>query len=423
MRQDILCTGGGVLPNSDLSQPPPTSTALRLKQAHQFSTGANVVVAVIDTGVQPHSRLPGVLPGGDYIADRDGLSDCDGHGTIVAGLIGAAPSERDGFVGVAPDAKILAIRQTSQAFVPEPADVEHESDSRSSRVAIDVRSLARAIVHAADLGARVIDISLAICTSSSETGDQSMLGAALKYAVNIKDVLVVAAAGDTTEGSGGGSGVSSNCRSNPEAEHSTPQDPRNWARADTVSSPSWFDEFVMSVGSTLPDGSVVGSSMAGPWVSVAAPGYGIVSLSSSDSNSLINAMPGRDRNLVPIFGSSCASAFVSGTAALLRSRFPELSAREVATRIIATAHPPAGGKVNNQIGHGVIDPVAALTYTVPTEDTPAVGIHPKALAIPPAAATDDARPKFVAAIAAGSILALAAAVWAISLFVGGSRRL
>jgi membrane-anchored mycosin MYCP len=41
---------------------------------------------VIDTGVAPHPRLAGRLVGlGDFLAGGDGLDDCDGHGTAVAG--------------------------------------------------------------------------------------------------------------------------------------------------------------------------------------------------------------------------------------------------------------------------------------------------------------------------------------------------
>jgi len=75
-------------------------------------------VAVIDTGVARHRLLPHLVPGGDYVSTGDGTEDCDGHGTIVAGIIGAAPIDReDGtFGGVAPDASVLSIRQSSNKF-------------------------------------------------------------------------------------------------------------------------------------------------------------------------------------------------------------------------------------------------------------------------------------------------------------------
>lgn len=420
MRQETLCVTGGVLPNSDLAQMPPAAVSLRLDQAHKFSTGAGVTVAVIDTGVKAQPRLPGMLPGGDYVADGDGFSDCDGHGTIVAGVIGGAGSGTDGFVGVAPDARIMAIRQTSAAFTLDNS-ASKPDDPKTSRTAVDIRSLARAIVHAADSGARVINISVAICTKSSDPGDQTMLGGALKYAVDSKDALVVAAAGDVG-GGGASGGVSNKCASNPDVNHVSSQDPRNWADVEVVSSPSWFDDLVLSVGFVLPDATRVKESMAGPWVDVAAPGYGIVSLGSGDNSTLINGMPGKDRSFVPIVGSSFAAAFVSGTAALLRSRFPELSAHEVVDRIIATAHPPAGGQVDNVVGHGLIDPLAALTYDMPAGGQRAGTEHTDTLAMPAPDPPPDARPKSTAALVAGLILGLITALWLIMLLVGISRQ-
>ncbi len=61
-----------------------------------LTRGAGQTVAVIDTGVARHPRLPGLIPGGDYVSTGDGTGDCDAHGTIVAGLIAAAPHRRRG---------------------------------------------------------------------------------------------------------------------------------------------------------------------------------------------------------------------------------------------------------------------------------------------------------------------------------------
>ena len=55
---------------------------------------------------------------------------------------------------------------------------------------------------------------------------------------------------------------------------------------------------------------------------------------------------------------------MSGVAALVRAKFPELTSHQVINRLIRTARPPARG-IDNQVGHGIVDPVAALTYDVP----------------------------------------------------------
>ena len=92
MKQNAYCTEVGVLPGTDFRLQPNYMDMLNLQEAWQFGRGAGVKVAVIDTGVNPHSRFPHLIPGGDYVMAGDGLSDCDAHGTIVASMIGAAPA-------------------------------------------------------------------------------------------------------------------------------------------------------------------------------------------------------------------------------------------------------------------------------------------------------------------------------------------
>lgn len=86
----------------------PLTVGTDYRAAHQFATGAGVRVAVIDTGVFDHEQLH-VEPVADLVspAENNPLLDCDGHGTIVAGIIGADQS------GVAPNSQILSIRQSS----------------------------------------------------------------------------------------------------------------------------------------------------------------------------------------------------------------------------------------------------------------------------------------------------------------------
>ncbi|MGV0360255.1 S8 family serine peptidase [Corynebacterium mastitidis] len=100
------CVGGVPAPGPTA---PPTAPANSL-------SGRGVTVAVIDTGVTPHPQLAEVIPGSDFVSPEDPapLLDCDGHGTVVAGLI----ASRD--AGVAPGAAILSIRQTTTAPPPPP---------------------------------------------------------------------------------------------------------------------------------------------------------------------------------------------------------------------------------------------------------------------------------------------------------------
>jgi len=68
---------------------------------------------------------------------------------------------------------------------------------------------------------------------------------------------------------------------------------------------------------------------------------------------------------VPINGTSFAAPFVTGVVALVRARFPTLTAGQVMELIKRTAHTGGTGP-NAATGYGVIDPVAALTYQLPS---------------------------------------------------------
>ena len=118
----------------NLMAEPPALRRLRIRQAQRLATGRDQRVAVIDSGVQPHPRLLGrLIDGGDYIENRSGLFDCDGHGTAVAGLIAAAPDAATRFVGVAPAAQILAIRQASTFYSVPLRQLDDGQEIRSRR--------------------------------------------------------------------------------------------------------------------------------------------------------------------------------------------------------------------------------------------------------------------------------------------------
>src|SRR5699024_1647780 len=141
----------------------------------------------IDSGVNANARLPRLEGGGDYIMSEDGLFDCDHHGTLIAGIIGAQPARNDNFVGVAPDSSILSIRQTSGAYGPEDLD----SDTGPSTVS----TLSRAIVRAANEGATVINLSVTACVPGQSRANISELIGALHYAAEERNAVVVASAG------------------------------------------------------------------------------------------------------------------------------------------------------------------------------------------------------------------------------------
>ena len=325
---------------------------LQFDEISKFATGKRQKVAVIDTGVSPHEYFQNRLEGGgDYVIKADrGLKDCDGHGTEVAGIIAANPrNEAIGFRGIAPDAGIVSIRQSS-------ANYEYKNpETNQSSAAGNLGTLAQAIRRAADTpGVTVINMSVDSCRPASAGrifDAERKVQAALRYAVEERDVVPVASAGNLPE---------RDCK-----EQNSP-DPENPTQ---IVIPPWFSDYVLSVAAMSKDGSVAEFSMTGPWVSVAAPGTEIVSLDPANSKGLANQTVDEKGNAQPIQGTSFAAPYVAGLAALVRERFPDLDARQVMDRIKSTAsHPAATNGHDNLVGYGMINPVAALTAFIPAEE-------------------------------------------------------
>ncbi|MFI1994362.1 S8 family peptidase [Actinoplanes sp. NPDC020271] len=199
-------------------------TTMNVPAAWPRSTGDGVTVAVIDTGVDGrHPDLTGhVLTGYDAITNTaGGNTDPQGHGTHVAGTIGALTGNGIGVAGIAPDVTILPVRVL---------------DAKGSGFDSDT---AEGIVWAADHGADVINMSLGGTMPSTAVTN------AVAYARG-KGVVVVAAAGnDRAKGS-----------------------PTSYPGADPG---------VIAVAATDSGDVVASYSNAGSYVDVAAPGSGIIS--------------------------------------------------------------------------------------------------------------------------------------------------
>ncbi len=346
------------IPTADAgkTQAPEQVAGLDLPRVWQLTRGSGQRVAVIDTGVAPHRRLRDVVAGGDYVSRGDGTQDCDGHGTVVAGIIAGQPDpSHDGFSGVAPDATVISIRQSSTKFGPsaDPSEVGFG----------DVDTMAKAVRTAADLGASVINVSTVACVRTDAKLDDRALGAALAYAVDTKNAVVIAAAGNT-----GGA-----------AACPTQSTESTWDTIAVAVSPAWYDDYVLTVGSLNSEGAPSSFSLAGPWLDVAAPGEAVTSL-SLDGDGLMKGVGAPD-NFAPLTGTSYAAPVVSGVAALIRSRFPALTARQIMQRIRATAHHPPG-EWNPLSGNGMVDALAAVSTDAPPDPSPPPD---KAMAISPPA--------------------------------------
>ncbi|MGB6163868.1 MAG: type VII secretion-associated serine protease mycosin [Pseudonocardiaceae bacterium] len=330
----------------DLNAEPAAQRRLRIRQAQQSATGRGQLVAVIDSGVQPHPSLSRdrLVDGGDYIEGHSGLADCDGHGTAVAGLIAAAPDPATGFIGVAPGARILSIRQASTFYAVPLRQLDDGQEIHSSGTG-DTVSMAQAVMRAVQLRATVINISEAACFPAEPNQvNAPYLEAAVHYAVE-RNVVVVVAAANTSD----------ICKQNSPGV------------VTTISSPGWFDDDVLTVAATDENGAPADFSMHGPWVDVAAPGTGAVSLAAGRAG-LIGGLVDAHGVAHALDGTSFATPYVAGLAALVRERFTNLTARQVMNRIKRTArHPAAPGGRNDELGYGLIDPVAALTTALPEE--------------------------------------------------------
>lgn len=308
--------------------------------------GAGILIAVIDSGVDAsHPDLAGlVIDGVDY---RDGFSylnytsglidncvsytdadysgtgrtkpehadfgkyDPNGHGTHVAGIIA---SNGIGVKSVAPQARIMPVRVLSD------------------RGAGDVSDVACGVIYAANNGAHVINMSL------GSPDDSAALKAAVAHAIS-KDVVVIAASGND-----GTTGV-------PLYPASLPD--------------------VIGVGAISNNGgqTIASFSNRGNLVDVVAPGVGIWSTcsatpftwsSSSGTKSNACSTADGDSYYESLNGTSMATPFVAGLAALILSIDQNLRFSDVASIITSSAIDKGSPGYDQTYGFGLINAPAAI---------------------------------------------------------------
>ncbi|MFB8033985.1 type VII secretion-associated serine protease mycosin [Streptomyces sp. NPDC056004] len=284
--------------------------ALHTDQAWRTTKGKGITVAVVDTGVD--GNLPDlsgqVLPGKDMIGFGAGRGDRSWarHGTAMAGIIaghGHGTGRSDGVLGIAPEAKILPVRVILEASDPARAR------ARKSRGT----ALADGIRWAADHGADVINLSLGDDSKSAhpDPGED----AAIQYALK-KGAVVVASAGNGGE------------------------------KGDHISYPAAYPG-VIAVAAVDRYGTHAAFSTRRWYATVSAPGVDIV-VSAPDGQYYVE------------WGTSAASAFVSGAVALVRAAHPGLTPAQIKKLLADTARSsPASGR-DDARGYGIVDPAAAI---------------------------------------------------------------
>ncbi|WP_221349983.1 S8 family serine peptidase [Streptomyces beigongshangae] len=246
---------------------------LDLDRLHRYSTGADVTVALIGTGVVPDAA------GLDdrVTAQSTAAVDCVGHGTFLAGLIAGTGEGAPRLTGVAPEAKILALRGTDERGRASAALV-----AQALREATAAK--AGVIAVAAALPARDAELTRAVA-------DARRAGA-----------LVVAAA--------------------------TPDPPRG-ATGEIPSRTYWpaGEPGVLSVADMLPAGVRPDDALPTGGIDLVAPGAGVVGTGPRGDGHYLGA------------GASVAAAYAAGAAAAVRSVRPGDSPDAVARRLTATAYP------------------------------------------------------------------------------------
>ncbi|MFF5960919.1 type VII secretion-associated serine protease mycosin [Streptomyces luteogriseus] len=277
------------------------------------STGKDMRVAVIDTGVDVtnpqltdavdvksgRNFLPKNLKDDDgnpiERGKENGTTDTVGHGTKVAGIIAARPAKGTGFVGLAPDATIIPIQQN---------DAEGNGD---------VGTLTAAIRYAVQAGADVINISQDTTKPMKSTSD---LALAINQALARKIVVVASAGND---------GLGGNVKETYPASY----------------------KGVLAVAASDRNNERAAFSQSGEFVGVAAPGVDMISTIPKGGHCSDN-------------GTSFSAPYVAGLAALIKAKHRDWTARQVVAQIEQTAERTTAGH-DRLVGWGVVDPVRALT--------------------------------------------------------------
>lgn len=272
-------------------------------EAWPASRGQGVSIAIVDTGIDPeHPDLKRKLkPGFNTLDQGVDVRDENGHGTHCAGIAAAATNNGVGIAGIAPDASILPIKSLGRSGQGSDATV------------------AEGIVWAADHGASIISLSL------GTPDDTQVLKEACEYAIK-KGAFLVAAMGN--------------------------------AGNDQKSYPAAYPG-VMAVGATGEEDQPAEFSQYGEWISVSAPGVAIYSTFPTYTVELNDY--GYPQDYAAIDGTSQATPIAAGVAALLKAKYPKLTAAELKQKIETSADRVGGSGFDIHFGHGRINALRALS--------------------------------------------------------------
>jgi uncharacterized repeat protein (TIGR02543 family) len=278
-------------------------------QAWSITTGStNVVIAIIDSGIDTdHEEFEGKISSLSYNSrtKQVGLAyieDDTGHGTMVAGVIGAKHDNAKGIKGIMEFSTLLIIKANNQDNPNTPDEDESELYSDSNII--------EAIYYAVDHGADVINLSLGGTYANPLTRE------AVEYA-HEEGVIVVAASGNDGN--------------------------------DDLLYPASFSE-VISVGSVGETRIVSDFSNYNSMVDISAPGEDIVT--TYLNNEYRSAS-----------GTSFAAPQVSGVIGLLLAHNPNQTPLEIFERVTSTAIDRGTIGKDNYYGYGIINAYQSLLFS------------------------------------------------------------
>lgn len=315
------------------------------------TVASGVTVAVVDTGIDfAHPDLaPNIKAGATHLNARGNESgqpaaDDSGHGTAVAGVIGAVGNNGQFAVGAAWGVTLLPVRACGTA-----------------QLACNVADEARAIDMAIANGANIINLSLGGYFSSNTERD------AVTRAFDA-GVLVVAAAGNF--GKLGKFGQSQ------ELENQIFY-PAGYRRETT---PGVFEDLVLGVGSidSVPNPDILANahlssfSNWGDMTDVVAVGRNVITTAPSAevASPIFDCPPGNPtacyytQKVGQINGTSFSAPMVTGLAALLKAQFPDFTNKQLHAAVISSARDVGDQGTNgrnDEFGFGVVDFFNALS--------------------------------------------------------------
>lgn len=285
-----------------------------IRQAWTRSQGEGVTVAIIDSGVDAsHPSLKDAVIGGKDFSGygahdgSEGIGNAPDHGTLVASMVAGRGERNDSDDTENDDGK----RDNGLIGVAPKANILTASVGFGLPGDVD-EQIAEAIIWSVDNGADIINLSL----SRNSPDWPTSWDRAMQYAFE-NDVLVIAAAGNRSSGT------------------------------TMVGAPATMPGVFTVAGVDTNQKASDGASTQGITLSVAAP-----------SEELVGALPGGGYALWS--GTSGAAPLVAGVAALVLSASPELTADQLAARLIDSAT-PAGDPL--LYGNGLINASAALRST------------------------------------------------------------